>query len=117
MIKQKGASLTLILIIINSAVFLITLPILYSKPEYVKYLALQPSAFLQGQYFWTIITNMFMHAGAWHLIMNMISLIFLGGFIEKIIGKKRFLFFYILEGIFAALFFVLTYYLFNIDMN
>lgn len=117
MIKQKGASLTLILVIINSAVFLVTLPILYAKPDYIKFFALQPAAFLQGQYFWTLITNMFMHAGAWHLIMNMISLIFLGGFIERIIGKKRFLLFYLLAGIFAGIFFVLTSYLFNIDMN
>ena len=118
MVRQKtGISITLILIIINTAVFLFTLPLLYINQDYIKYLALQPAAFLQGEYVWAIITNMFMHAGVWHLAMNMLSLVFLGGFLEKIIGKKRFLLFYLAAGIFAGLFFVLTSYLFNTDMN
>lgn len=115
--QRTGTSITLVLIIINTAVFLITLPILFKFPSSIKYLALQPSAFLHGQYLWTIITNMFMHAGAWHILMNMISLIFIGGFLEKIIGKRRFLSFYLFAGIFAGLFFVLTSYIFNVDMN
>jgi membrane associated rhomboid family serine protease len=50
---------------------------------------------------------MFLHATVWHLVANMISLIFIGGFVEKIIGKKRFLYLYFIGGFIASLFFVL----------
>jgi membrane associated rhomboid family serine protease len=42
---------------------------------------------------------------------------FSGNFIEKIIGRKRFIWFYLSAGIFSGLFFVLTSFLFNFDMN
>jgi membrane associated rhomboid family serine protease len=47
----------------------------------------------------------------------MMSLFFLGGLLERIIGRKRFLFVYMASGIIAALFFVLIAYLFNLDMS
>ena len=50
---------------------------------------------------------MFMHGGFPHLIFNMISLAFVGTFIERIIGKRRFILFYLLSGIIAGILFVL----------
>ncbi|MBI5148942.1 rhomboid family intramembrane serine protease [Candidatus Pacearchaeota archaeon] len=117
MARRSNASITLILIIITVAVFLITMPILYVNQDYIKYFALKPSVIIHGQYVWTVVTNIFMHAGVGHLFMNMISLIFLGGFLEKIIGKRRFLLFYLIAGIFASLFFILTSVIFNTDMD
>ena len=35
---------------------------------------------------WTFLTNMFMHFGWGHLLMNMVSLLFIGSFVEKLIG-------------------------------
>jgi membrane associated rhomboid family serine protease len=58
-----------------------------------------------------------MHAGFFHLFANMASLMFSGNFIEKIIGKKRFLWFYLSAGIFSGALFVLTSFLFNFEMN
>jgi membrane associated rhomboid family serine protease len=43
----------------------------------------------------------------------MISLFFIGNFVEKLIGRKRFLIFYILSGIFAGLFYVFLSYFFG----
>jgi len=51
-----------------------------------------------------LITHIFMHGGFLHIIMNMIGLIFLGPPIERSIGYKKFLWFYLLSGIGAALF-------------
>jgi membrane associated rhomboid family serine protease len=51
---------------------------------------------------------MFMHAGFFHLLVNMLSLFFVGSLVEKIIGRKRYFWFYVLSGIFAGLFFVLA---------
>jgi len=79
----------------------------YCSTSLCKYLVLQPYAILHGQYLWTIVTSMFVHSGLTHLVVNMISLIFIGGFVEKLIGKKRYLWLYFVGGIIASLFFVL----------
>ncbi|MBA4417047.1 MAG: rhomboid family intramembrane serine protease [Syntrophus sp. (in: bacteria)] len=52
----------------------------------------------------TIFTSMFLHEGALHLIGNMLYLWIFGGNVEDTMGRKRFLFFYLLSGIAAALF-------------
>jgi uncharacterized protein len=70
--------------------------------------ALRPINVLNGKYLWTFLTSMFMHAGFFHLLMNMISLFFVGSFIERILGAKRFLWFYLFSGLFAGVFFVLV---------
>lgn len=74
---------------------------------------LQPAALFSGKNVWTIVTSMFLHANFMHLFVNMFSLFFVGSFVEKLIGKKRFLIFYILSGIFAGVFFALLSYFFG----
>jgi len=75
-------------------------------------LGMQPIAFFNGA-FWTLLTSMFMHAGFSHLFVNMISLFFIGSFIEKLVGRKRFFWLYMVSGIFAGLLFVFLSYLFG----
>jgi len=75
--------------------------------------ALQPAAILAGKNLWTFFTSMFAHAGLGHLFVNMFSLFFVGSFVEKLVGKKRFLIFYLASGIFAGLFFVVLSGLFG----
>jgi membrane associated rhomboid family serine protease len=60
---------------------------------------------------------MFMHAGFFHLFVNMLSLLFVGNLVERLIGKRRFLLFYLLAGLFAGLFFVLTSLFLKSDFN
>lgn len=50
-----------------------------------------------------IITSMFMHADMMHLAFNMMSLFFLGPYVEKGLGPKRFLILYLLSGFGATL--------------
>ncbi len=50
-----------------------------------------------------IITSMFMHADVMHLGFNMLSLFFLGPYVERSLGTNRFLILYFLAG-FAATF-------------
>ncbi|GAA0457801.1 rhomboid family intramembrane serine protease [Alkalibacillus silvisoli] len=52
---------------------------------------------------WRILSSMFLHIGGLHLFMNMLALYFLGEVAEKIYGTKRFLFIYLLAGIFGGL--------------
>ncbi|WAM36193.1 rhomboid family intramembrane serine protease [Caldicellulosiruptor acetigenus] len=58
---------------------------------------------------WSIITSMFLHGSWMHLISNMWSLWLFGDNVEDRVGHFRFLIFYILSGIAAAL----THWFFN----
>ena len=51
-----------------------------------------------------IITHMFNHADFQHLLFNMMSLYFIGPYVEQILGSKRFFILYFLSGIIAGLF-------------
>src|SRR3989338_8275083 len=57
---------------------------------------------------WTFITSMFMHGSFFHLFANMMSLLFLGTFVERIIGRKRFFWFYLISGLFGGAMYILT---------
>ena len=50
-----------------------------------------------------IVTHMFMHADLGHLAFNMLTLFFLGTWVERVWGTKRFVFFYLFSGLGAAL--------------
>lgn len=50
-----------------------------------------------------IITHMFMHGGFWHLFFNMYALFIFGQVLEATWGPKRFLLFYLVCGLGAAL--------------
>jgi membrane associated rhomboid family serine protease len=52
---------------------------------------------------WTLVTSMFLHGGWMHLLGNMLYLWIFGNNIEDVLGHKRFLAFYILAGLIAAL--------------
>jgi rhomboid protease GluP len=53
--------------------------------------------------YYRIITSMFMHAGGSHLINNMIVLLFVGVYLEKALGKYKYLFIYFGTGIIAGI--------------
>jgi len=59
-----------------------------------------------------VVTHMFMHADIAHLAFNMMSLFFLGPYVERALGPKRFLLFYFLSAFGAAiLHLVVRYYI------
>lgn len=99
--------MTMKIIFVNIIIFVLALFLSAFIPNFINYVALQPSLILETKNLWTLITNMFMHAGVAHLFFNMFSLYFIGSFVESIIGRKRFLAFYIISGIVAGIFFVL----------
>lgn len=103
------------LIIINCILFVIFYVIIAINSNFVDYIALKPENILQGKYLWTLVTSMFMHSGIAHLFVNMFSLMFIGNFLEKILGRKRFLWFYIIAGLFAGLFFSFFAFFFGVN--
>ena len=105
------------LILINLVTFVLFSILIYSNTSFLDFITIKPGNILYGKYIWTFLTSMFMHAGFFHLFVNMLSLFFIGGLVEKILGSKRYLSFYLISGLFAGLFFVLTSFVFLGDLN
>ena len=55
-------------------------------------------AILQGEYY-RLFTGMFLHFGLYHLIYNMICLIFLGDLLETVVGSVKYLMIYLIGGL------------------
>lgn len=105
------------LILINLVCFVLFSVLISLKIISIDSIAIKPSNIFQGEYLWTFLTSMFMHGGIFHIFANMLSLFFVGGLIEKILGAKRYLSFYLISGLFAGLFFVLSSLIFPADLN
>jgi len=116
---KSDLSYTSILIGVNVAFFMLFFVMLMFVDEglLISWIALMPSVILNGSNVWTFVTSMFMHAGFGHLLVNMVSLMFIGNFVEKLIGKKRFISLYFAGGLFAGLFFVLIALATGSDLN
>jgi rhomboid protease GluP len=52
---------------------------------------------------WRLLSSVFLHSGVTHLGFNMLSLYFLGSFVEEAYGRGRFLALYLLSGISGGL--------------
>jgi membrane associated rhomboid family serine protease len=63
-------------------------------------------------HFWTPVTYMFMHAGIFHILFNMLWLYWFGQIFEEYLGNKRTIGLYLLGGLTGALFFVAAYNIF-----
>jgi membrane associated rhomboid family serine protease len=115
--KFSNFSLTTQLIIINVFCFILFFILISTNVLTWDFIAINPSNILNGMYLWTFLTSMFMHGGFFHLFVNMLSLFFVGPLIERILGRKRFFWFYIFAGLFSGLLFVVSPYLFPQDLN
>ena len=63
---------------------------------------------------WTILTNIFFHAGFWHLLGNMILLYFIGRILEDFMDFKKIWKIFLYGGISGALLFVISYNIFPV---
>lgn len=115
--KNFFSTYTGIIVTVNVVAFLLyyIFSAIFGEFNIIDFIALKPSTVFE--YPWTILTSMFMHANFSHLLMNMISLVFIGNFVEKLIGKKRYLYLYFIGGIFASLLFVSIAALTGVDFN
>lgn len=90
------------LLIINVLVFLLTMALRTRGVDLDDTLALH---YWQSPHFrwWQLITHMFMH-GSWaHIFFNMFALWMFGRILENVWGPQRFLIFYLICGLGAAL--------------
>jgi membrane associated rhomboid family serine protease len=95
------------LIIINVIVFIAQLTM--KQYDLTNLFALRP--FNAGFEPYQIATHMFAHGGTFHIFFNMFSLWMFGRILENVWGPKRFLLFYLICGVGAALFHLVIEYM------
>ncbi|MES2430327.1 MAG: rhomboid family intramembrane serine protease [Bacteroidota bacterium] len=102
---QRSAPVVFNLIIINALAYFAQVMISgfdvteWGALHYYKSSAFQPHQFL---------TNMFLHGSFGHILFNMFGLWMFGSTLERYLGSKKFLLFYLICGIGAGIFIQLT---------
>ena len=84
------------LLIANAAIFLF-MWISGSAGFFVEWFAFRPSRILTRP--WGALTYMFLHAGFWHVFINMLMLFFFGLPLERRWGSREFIKYYLLCGL------------------
>lgn len=115
---RSGSKLNL-LIGINIIVFLLVnipsiIEALFFRTGYVsgfaeEYLSLSAYWPKLLAHFWTPLTYMFMHAGIFHILFNMLWFYWFGQIFEEYLGKNRTLGLYLLGGFAGALLYIVSY--------
>jgi membrane associated rhomboid family serine protease len=59
---------------------------------------------------WQLVTHMFMHGGFEHILFNMFALWMFGTTVERVMGQRKFLFFYLSCGLGAVFLSFVVYY-------
>lgn len=88
---------------LNAVLFLVSLLFLFAGEHEVDPLVMKLGLIPEEKTWWTWLTSMFVHAGFFHFVGNMIYLFLFGACIEDIMGRLRFSFFYLAGGLFANL--------------
>jgi len=107
LVPSKAYTITPILIYLNVLIFLIMVasgvaPVNPTTDSLLAWGANFRPLTMNGQW-WRLFTYMFLHAGILHLLMNTYALLYIGMFLEPLVGKFRFASAYIITGICAGL--------------
>ena len=96
--KYTDVNATAILIIINVVVFI--LQNIFTKLPYI--LSMVPIYIRIKHWYWQVFTYMFSHVDFWHLFSNMLGLFIFGRLVERSVGSREFLLYYLLTGTLAG---------------
>ena len=107
---QNKSIVRLVILLVCLIVFLLQISSA-NKNELLFYYGFKPASILNSDFanytfspMLTIFTSMFMHGGWLHFLSNMLYLWIFADNVEDVLGKKKFIFFYIMSGICAAIF-------------
>ena len=106
-IPKEGFYITPILINLNLLVFIAMVIagfgfVLFKGDDLLSCGANYKPLTTDGQW-WRLLTNTFMHGGLMHILANMYGLLFVGIFLEPLLGKTKYLLIYLTTGIFASI--------------
>ena len=94
------------LLIANASVFVLTTVLGLAWPEGARqigmHLALSPRSVLEGWEWWQLVTYMFLHAGLFHLLFNLLALWMFGVELERFWGTRFFTRYYFVSGVGAG---------------
>jgi membrane associated rhomboid family serine protease len=105
--KYTYSNATLYLIGINVFIFLVTN---FVWRNGIYYLSMIPTFVLNG-YVYQVFTYMFVHSSFSHIFFNMLSLFIFGQALEKRLGTREFLLYYLLVGTLSGIFSFISYYI------
>jgi len=106
-----GAPVVKKLLIINCVIFLLGIFMNTDRNAHLTPLEEWGAFSIEnGLQVWRLITFQFLHAGFGHLFANALGLFFFGPHIERWLGSRPFLLFYLLCGIAGVLFYVLLFF-------
>ena len=97
------------IIVVNVAIFVIEF---VSRPfqQFVfdhGYFSTEKMTWGGGLEFWRFLTFQFLHANPVHVAFNMMGLYIFGGMVEEHLGRKKYLAFYLVCGVFGAFMYLL----------
>lgn len=102
-VNRGGVDVTRVLVGINVAMFVLTLVTgaglaRGGDSQIYDRLALVPPLVADGEWY-RLITSMFLHFGFLHIAFNMWALLVIGGPLEQLLGRTRFVVLYFLSGV------------------
>ena len=110
-IKEFTKTFTFWLVLINIVVYIAIL----INPSLIYYLWSYNLLYNSPVEIWRFVTPVFTHAQLWHLVANLLSLIYLGDLVEKYCTKIEYLFVYLGTGIISEIATTIAYSLFAPD--
>ena len=100
---QRDSSSTGVLILIGANVLFLLATTIHS--DLILSLGLEPASVSERP--WTIVTSLFIHDGIWHILANMLTLYFFGGYLSSLIGEVSLFIIYFGGGIAGSILFIL----------
>ncbi len=104
--RYTFSNAALIIIAINIGVFMLT----QMNAELEAYLSLNVVLVIKRGLIYQFLTYMFVHASFYHLLGNMLGLLFFGVAVERSIGSKEFVLMYVLIGLLCGVVSFVSYY-------
>lgn len=105
LIPKEGFFITPIIMNLNILIFLIMvisgLGVVTFKGIDLLHWGANYGPYTTNDQWWRLLTSIFLHGGLMHIMANMVGLLFVGIFLEPLLGRTKYLIVYLLTGILA----------------
>lgn len=107
LIPKEGYYITPIIVNLNLLIYIVMVVaglglISFNGADLLKWGANFKPYTTDGQW-WRLLTSTFLHGGLMHILANMYGLLFIGIFLEPLLGRKKYLFVYLTTGVLASI--------------